>query len=51
MKYQLVYDCDDAINCMDEFDGSWNELQDEIKAMRRQGCYNIQAACIGEEEK
>ena len=32
------------------FTGSWEELQTEIKAMKRQGYYNISAACVSSGE-
>ena len=31
-------------NIREEFEGSWTELQEHIKQMRKNGCYNITAA-------
>ena len=45
--YSIVYDYDNEYeterNCREEFEGTWSELQDYIKQMREQGCYNIDA--------
>ena len=47
--YEIMYDYTDdggneEKNIREEFEGSWTELQDYIKQMRAQGCYNITAA-------
>lgn len=51
MKYKILYDFDDSDgyinrNCVDEFEGDWFELQDHIKQMRSNGCYNIDATAV-----
>jgi len=49
--YEIVYDYDDgwseSRNNVETFEGSWLDLQDHIKYMRRNGCYNITAESIG----
>lgn len=54
-KYEIIYDwCsidgDEERNIVEEFEGSYTELQDHIKSMRANGCYNISATCINEDE-
>lgn len=49
-KYEIVFDCDDERNIRDEFTGDWFDLQDCIKRMRENGCYNIEAACIDDSD-
>ena len=44
--YEIIYDYDDERNICETFEGDWGELQDYIKTMRKQGCYNISANCI-----
>ena len=39
----------EVTNNVETFNGTWFELQDCIKQMRRNGCYNITATAIGEE--
>jgi len=50
--YEIVYDYDDgwseSRNNVETFEGSWSELQDHIKKMRRNGCYNIYATSVKE---
>lgn len=50
--YEIIYDYDDgwseSRNNVEIFEGSWDELQDHIKKMRRNGCYNISATCVRE---
>lgn len=46
--YEIVYDYEDERNLVETFEGSWHELQDHIKQMRRDGCYNIVATDIKE---
>lgn len=50
--YEIVYDYDDGWNeyrdNVETFEGSWSELQDHIKQMRRNGCYNIYATSVKE---
>ena len=52
--YEIIYDYSDddyeACNCTDHFEGTWSELQEVIKRMRKNGCYHIDANCISEEE-
>ena len=55
MKYEIVYDfCgedySEEYGCTDYYEGSWLGLQAYIKSMRRDGCYNITAACVDPEE-
>lgn len=60
MTYEIIYDWDnwdpeypDAYseekNIREEFTGTWTELQEYIKTMKKQGCYNIDATCISGE--
>lgn len=51
MAYELVYDyCGEdgnsEYNIYEIFEGSWLELQDYIKQMKRNGCVNISAAAV-----
>ena len=51
--YQIIYDyCSDEgyteTNIVEDFKGAWSELQEYIKTMRKNGCYNIVAAAITE---
>ena len=51
-KYELIYDyCNEdgyeERNIVEEFDGPWYELNDYIKVLRKNGCYNICAEQIG----
>lgn len=53
-KYEIVYDYtseEDSVaeNCVEIFEGNWLELQDYIKKMKEQGCYNIDANLICED--
>lgn len=53
MRYELFYDyCNEdgyeERNINETFEGSWGELQDHIKQMKKQGCYNITATAIEE---
>ena len=50
MRYIIIYDYEDCINCQESFEGSWQELQEEIKSMKKEGCYNIDATAISEED-
>ena len=47
--YVIFYDYDNGYdterNIREEFTGTWSALQDYIKKMREQGCYNIDAVC------
>lgn len=52
--YAIYYDYDNGYteerNCREIFEGSWDELQDAIKAMRQdESISNISAAAICEE--
>ena len=54
--YELVYDyCspegDTEENIVEVFNGTWSELQDTIKSMRKLGYYNISATFIGYDEE
>ena len=48
--FEIIYDYDDGWtdtrNISETFKGTWDELQDYLKSMRRHGCYNISAAAI-----
>lgn len=48
--YELIYDYSsdyvDERNIHETFEGSWTELQDWIKEMRKNGCYNITAVAL-----
>jgi hypothetical protein len=50
MKYEIIYDYEDSINLQETFEGTWHELQEEIKSMKKEGCYNIDATAVSEEE-
>ena len=46
--YEIIYDYTDeggyeSRNNVETFTGDWNELQAYIKAMKKNGCYNIVA--------
>lgn len=51
--YEITYDYDDEWSgggtSSETFEGTWSELQDYIKQMRRNGCYNIDANAVYEE--
>lgn len=52
--YEILYDYDDESgeiyrNNSETFEGTWSDLQDYIKQMRRNGCYNIDANEVYEE--
>ena len=49
-KYEIIFDCDDERNIRDEFTGDWFDLQECIQRMRKNGCYNIEAACIDDSD-
>lgn len=44
-KYEIIYDyCDEfseTCNIVEYFEGSWDELHEYLKQMRKNGCYNI----------
>ena len=44
-RYEIVYDfCNDYTEergAVEYFDGPWTELQEYLKQMKRNGCYNI----------
>ena len=48
--YELIYDFSDdyvdEYNICEVFYGTWTELQECIKQMRQNGCYNISATYI-----
>ena len=48
--FEIIYDYDDGWtetrNISETFTGTWDELQDYLKSMRRRGCYNISAASL-----
>ena len=50
--YEIVYDYDDGWSeyrdNVETFEGSWFELQNHIRQMRRNGCYNIVATSVKE---
>ena len=46
MRYVIIYDCEDCTNCQESFEGSWHELQEEIKLLKKEGCYNIEATAL-----
>ena len=43
------YEPTEEKNIHEEFCGSWDELQDYIKAMKENGCYNISATALPDE--
>lgn len=44
-RYEIIYDYSDewseTCNIVDYFDSSFNELQEYLKQLRKNGCYNI----------
>lgn len=44
-KYEIIYDYSDewsdSINLVEYFEGSFSELQEYLKQMRKNDCYNI----------
>ena len=52
MRYEISYFTDDewvGTVCESEwFSGSWDELQEHLKALREVGCYNIAVSAIDE---
>lgn len=48
-KYEIVYDYEDERNIREDYCGSWSELQDYIKQMRKNGCYHIDATCVDDD--
>ena len=48
--YAIIYDFSndytDERNISERFEGSWQELQEYIKQMKENGCYNIEATAI-----
>ena len=53
--YRIVYDYTDeegyeSRDIEEEFEGTWSELQDYIKQMRRNGCYHIDASFLYDDE-
>lgn len=52
MKYEIIYSIDEInANLSDIFKGTWTELQERIKRMKNNGCYNIEATCIDAEQE
>ncbi len=51
-RYEIIYDYDDGVleqkNIHETLTGSWTELQDHIREIRADGCYNISANAISE---
>lgn len=52
--YEITYDYTseegyEETDNVEQFEGTWSDLQDYIKQMRRNGCYNIDASEIYEE--
>lgn len=52
-KYEIIYDwCGEESeerNLKETFTGNWFELQDHIKQMRKNGCYNIDATLLNQD--
>ena len=51
--YVIAYDeydewAGECCNLEIDFEGTWLELQQYIKDMRKGGCYNISATCISD---
>ena len=54
-RYNVFYDfCDECGNEEHDikfvFEGTWSDLQDHIKLMKKAGCYNIDAVAEPDEE-
>lgn len=48
--YEITYCDPEGYLCRDTFEGDWFDLQQEIKVMRANGCYDIYAADISNPE-
>lgn len=42
-RYEIMYDYKGKTGVRDEFNGSYADLQEHIKQMRKAGCTNIEA--------
>lgn len=53
--YEITYDyCgefEEEHNIRETFKGTWSELQEYIEQMKENGCFNIDAACIDDEDE
>lgn len=53
--YEIIYDFSDDYtderNISEMFEGSWSELQEYIKQMKQNGCYNISATALYDYEE
>lgn len=53
--YEIIYDFSDDYtderNISERFEGSWSELQEYIKQMKQNGCYNISATALYDYEE
>lgn len=53
--YEIIYDFSndytDERNISEMFEGSWQELQEYIKQMKQNGCYNISATALYDYEE
>ncbi len=55
MKYEIVYDFTESDgyecrNIREDYTGTWMQLQEYIKVLRKNGCYNISVGESCEEE-
>jgi len=53
-RYEIIYTvCEDdgsEYDVTEIFEGTWDEMREEIKAMKQQGYYNISVACVSSGE-
>ena len=53
-KYEIIFDFDDGwtteFALSEIFEGTWTELQEYLKQMKKWGCYNISASLLYEYE-
>lgn len=53
-KYEITYDWSgdysDEKNLTEIFEGTYDELKEELKSMKKSGCFNISVAEIDGEE-
>lgn len=47
--YELIYETPDGYTELDLFEGSWLDLQEEIRKMRQNGYTNISATSLDQD--
>ena len=52
--YEIIYDYsnefEDWYNCVEEFEGTWEQLMEYKRKIIENGCYHISIGCIADEE-